>query len=213
MILSSTLIQQKAFSLIELLVVVGIIVIVSASILANNSQFGGKVLLQNFAYDLALSVRQAQVYGISVKKFTTNTGVSTFTSGYGMHFDVSNKLAGQSYILFADALTINGLYDQNELVDNNLISRGFYITQLCTTPISTNVETCIDSNSVSSPSNPLTLDILFKRPEPDALISFRGVSCVLTPLNCATNARIVVISPRGDLMSIKVQANGQITVQ
>jgi prepilin-type N-terminal cleavage/methylation domain-containing protein len=77
--------ESRGFTLIELLVVTAILVIVSGLVLANHSRFGGKILLQNLAYDMALSVRQAQVYGISVRQF----GAGTYSAGYGIRFSTS----------------------------------------------------------------------------------------------------------------------------
>jgi hypothetical protein len=167
------------------------------------------VLLENLAYDIALSIRQAQVYGISVQGF--NTGVAnTFSAGYGVHFD-SSAANQHSYWTFADALTVNGMYDcpipgsqaTCELVQSTALERGFYISKLCA-PAGSNSATC---TSVTK------LDILFQRPQPDALISAGGVSCISSPFTCYTDARIVIVSPRGDLDSIVVSGNGQISVQ
>jgi hypothetical protein len=57
------------------------------------------------------------------------------------------------------------------------------------------------------------LDILFKRPEPDAGISAAGLSCLLSLGTCYDSARVVVASPRGDITSVVVENNGQIYVQ
>ena len=199
----STSESARGFTLIELLVVTAIMVVVSTIIFADNNRFGGRVLLQNLAYDVALSVRQAQVYGISVQRF----GASTFSAGYGMHFDISNPTA---FVLFADALTHNGLYDCPspgtpegcELVQATAIASGFRIHDLCVTAPS-QAEHC----GVGK------LDLLFERPEPDAWISSEAVSCIIDHGTCAESARISLIAPRGDIMSVAVQANGQISVQ
>jgi hypothetical protein len=182
--------------------VTGIIVVVSGVVLADNNRFGGKVQLENLAYDIALSIRQAQVYGISVARFQGGT----FSAGYGVHLAV---LSPTVYALFADAVTENGLYDcpspgtQNcELVQTTNITSGYRINDLCRTA-SSGTETC------GIPS----LDIVFERPEPDAWIGSSGVSCILNAGTCAAGARIELISPRGDLMSVAVEANGQISVQ
>ena len=74
----------SAFTLIELLVVIGIIVLVSAAMLANMNKFGGAALTQNLAYDIALSMREAQVYGIAVQNVRGSAG---FTPAYGMYFN------------------------------------------------------------------------------------------------------------------------------
>ncbi len=193
---------SNGFTLIELLVVTGIIVVVSTIVLADNNRFGGVVQLENLAYNVALSVRQAQAYGISVARFQTNI----FTAGYGVHFDLSSP---NTYVLFADAIQVNGLYDcpqpgtnNCELVQTTSISKGYGIYSLCITP-SSGVESC----SISK------LDIVFKRPEPDAGISASGTSCILNNGSCGESARIVLKSPRGDKMSVIIYVNGQISVQ
>ncbi len=192
---------HSGFTLVELVVVTAIIVVVSAVVLVNQNKFGGQVLLQNFAYDVALSIRQAQVYGLAVVR--QGSGASyTFNTAYGMHFDISTPT---EYYLFAD-LNNNGIYDgSTEDVPPSpyIINRGYSISSLCV-------------NGASSCSA-RTVDIVFQRPEPDALISWSdGGSgshlCLGTPSHCATSAKITLISPRGDTMSITVDNNGQIAV-
>ena len=193
---------QKGFTLIELLVVTSIFIIVTGIVLASNSRFGGRVLLQNLAYDIALSIRQAQVYGISVRRF----GTSTYSAGYAMHFSSANPT---QYVLFADAIIPNGLYDgcddaaSCELVESTEIARGYEITDLCSTAGAGGAEVCGKEE----------LDILFKRPEPDAYISANGVSGIANIPALQQRARIVVESPRGDHMSIVVEATGQIAIR
>ena len=192
--------RSRGFSLIELMTVVGIITIVTSVVLANNSKYGGSVLLQNLAYDIALSIRQAQVYGISVRGFGVNN--STFTVGYGMHFAVNDPT---HYELFAD-LAGTGIYDADFDPSENIppspyvIGRGYYIAKLCA-PAGTDAVSC---TSVASPQR---LDIVFKRPEPDASIRASGNPSL------KDSGRIVVASPRGDILSIVVDVTGQISVQ
>lgn len=199
--------STRGFTLIELLVVSAIIAMVSGLMLANNARFGGAITLKNLAYDIALSVRQAQVYGISVARF--GDGAGRFDIGYGMHFSEANP---RNYVLFADAGVQNGLYDSgglagSELVAQTTIDRGYSIVDLCAKPPG-GVETC----SLSQ------LDIFFKRPEPDAYISIEGsplsfnASGNVTSTNLNERARIIIASPRGDCMSVSVEATGQISV-
>src|SRR3989344_8294101 len=81
--------ESAGFTLIELLVVTAIIVVVSGVVLANQNRFGGQVLLQNFAYDVALSIRQAQVYGLAVARAGSG-GTATFGTSYGIHFEIDD---------------------------------------------------------------------------------------------------------------------------
>ena len=192
---------DRAFTLIELLVVTALVVIISTVVLADNNRFGGVVQLEDLAYNIALSIRQAQVYGISVARF--QSGI--FSAGYGVHLDSSPGNA-TSYVLFADVYPTppDGMFEPSdgELVSMTAISGGYQIEKLCA-PAGSDEATC---TAVSS------LDILFKRPDPDAWISVSGFSCLLGN-TCASNARIVLLSPRGDTMSVLVYANGQISVQ
>lgn len=189
-----------------MIVVVGIIALISGLVLVNNNSFSGNVLLQNLAYDIALSVRQAQVYGISVQRFN-----GVFGSAYGMHFQVDSG-SGSTYALFADALApVDGLYDcpspgtaSCELVQSTNVGQGYRISAVCATSAS-GTEQCGTQ-----------LDITFKRPEPDACIALGGES----PLNAsgictggAASARIVVSSPQGKTKDVVVDVNGQISVQ
>ncbi len=187
--------SARGFTLIELLVVTAILVIVSGLVLANHSRFGGKILLQNLAYDMALSVRQAQVYGISVRR----SGSGTFGAGYGAHFSTS---APSSYSLFADSVLADGMLTAGETVQTYSLERGYRISKLCA-PAGASVASC---TSVAS------LDVLYKRPEPDAWISADGASCVSVQVNCKESARVVLSAPSGDTVDFIVDLNGQVAV-
>ena len=186
--------SKRGFTLIEMLVVTAIMILISGLLLASNSRFGGTVQLESLAYDIGLSIRQAQVYGISVRQFSPGV----YTAGYGMHFEMSSPT---SYVLFGDAVSANGLYDTGELVTSTLISSGYSIKQLCVTKTG-NAEDCTVTK----------VDLLFKRPEPHAFISANSLSCTLLAGPCQESARIVVQSPRNDTMSIIVAVSGQISV-
>ena len=60
----------------------------TALLLARYNSFNSGALLTNLAYDVALSIRQAQTYGVSVLSDPNNT--SPFNSSYGVMFDVDN---------------------------------------------------------------------------------------------------------------------------
>lgn len=193
----------KGFTLIELLVVTAIIVAISAVVLANQNRFGGQVLLQNFVYDVALSIRQAQVYGLAVVR--TGSGPDSTYSSYGAHFDISTPAR---YYIFPD-INGNGLQDSGSEVDIAQvmnIKRGYVISALC-----------ISFQGVSDLCNDKKVDIIFQRPEPDAKISWtdgnNGVhGCFNSNPQCADAATITLKSPRGDFMSVTVDSNGQIAV-
>lgn len=185
---------QRGFSLIELLVVTAVLIIISGLLLASNNRFGGAIQLESLAFDIGLSIRQAQVYGVSVRQFSPGV----YTAGYGMRFDMSST---RTYVLYGDAISANGLYDQGELVLSSSIAGGYSIKQLCAT-----------QTGVAEDCTKTKIDVLFKRPEPDAFISANNSSCILGPGPCYESARIVVQSPRGDTMSVVIAVNGQVSI-
>lgn len=208
-------IASAGFTLIELMAVCGIMAVMAGIILANQGKFGGQVLLQNFAYDVALSVRQAQVYGISVQRFSNGK----FNAGYGVYIDRS--VSTTNYVLFGDNDTTtpgglpDGLYKEglDDATQRISVTRGYFISKLCV-PAGSDAS-CTGGTEVSQ------VDIVFVRPEPDALIGWRDNDVAKTlhqclpsraAANCGSSARIVMQSPRGDTMSVLVYNNGQITV-
>ena len=178
--------KEHGFSLIEMLVVISIFSLLSTVVLANHSRFNGSVLLGNLAYDIAISVREAQVYGLSVRQFA-----SQFQIGYGVHFSDAS-----SYIFFAD-INRNGFYDDpaDSIIQSYSLGRGHSILRYCA-----------DTQCSDSESNELTyLDVVFYRPDPDASFATnRGTTYA--------EAHVVVTSAAEETRTITVQTTGQISV-
>ena len=173
------------------MVVCGVFILLSTVVLANNTRFGNIIVLQNLAHNIALSIREAQVFGLASLQY----GAQNFDTGYGVHIT-----QGAGYELFAD-VNGNGIYDSTEEVKPYTLGGGYTITDICAPSI-----TCGRSR----------LDILFKRPEADACIS-AGES---TPLDgdgdCISSVQRAVVtlsSARGDTATIIVESTGQISVQ
>ncbi len=197
-------INQLGFTLIELVVTMAIMALITTVTLANHSKFGGQVMLRNLAYEMALIIREAQAYGVSVRKADN---ITDFESGYGIHFNANNTT---QYVMFADTYKKSGVIIRGEdgmrntaLEDVNTyyIGRGYKIKQFCARSDANT--TCVDVCDTCNGS----LDILFKRPEPDAAIRLNGVGDILYEM-----AEIALISPRGDIMKVLVEVSGQISV-
>lgn len=187
--------KTKGFTLIELLVSVAIITIITSIVLVNHNRFNGSIFLGNLAYDVALSVRQAQIFGLSVREFN-----GTFDIGYGVHFDVTTP---KSFFIFAD-IDRNQRYNSSvdSVVDTLTITRGNSISKFCATAFGGSpVEKCSDSGSPIT-----TLDVSFNRPDPEAIIKDNiGTSY--------SSARVEIMSSTGDTRNVIVEQTGQISVQ
>jgi prepilin-type N-terminal cleavage/methylation domain-containing protein len=191
---------NSGFTLVELLVTITIFTVLTGVVLFSQSKFNSSILLTNLAYDIALTTRQAQNYGINIKEYDAGEFLP-----YGVHFDLSST---KSFILFAD----HGYYNNKEkvspydggvtfcdlghgCVNRYNIQGGNFISALCVT--SGEGETC-DLEK---------LDIIFQRPDPDAKIYAGGVTDTTY-----SKAVIVVTGSDGSTREVVVQANGLIQI-
>lgn len=185
--------QEQGFTLVELLASVAIFTVITSVAVFNNSSFNSTVLLTNLTYEIALSVRQAQFYGITVKQSTLTSG-NNFDSGYGIHFDTSSAESQTSYILFEDKPPHNHVYDVGEAVENFTIQKGNRISKVV-----------LLLGSVAS--TPSVADISFLRPNPDTWITAGGSQSTLY-----NKAIICVSSPMGTKRKAIIESTGQISV-
>ncbi|MFA7315155.1 MAG: prepilin-type N-terminal cleavage/methylation domain-containing protein [Candidatus Magasanikbacteria bacterium] len=174
------------FTLVELLVTISIFVLLTGIVLFNQTKFNSTILLTNLAYDTALTIRQAQTYGVNVKEFNRQDGVDKKFLPYGVHFETESN--NKSFILFTelDYGSANdpgdGLYlteVDDDIADSSLcqadkgcvtrysIKRGNYISAICAEEVESGESNCSDGSK-----NRTVLDIVFTRPNPDARISF-----------------------------------------
>ena len=179
------------------MVTISIIAIVSSIILFNFPSFASRILLENLTHEIALVVRQAQVYGIGIKQTTGG-----LFPAYGAHFDTTatppEDPPNKKVIFFADTIA-DGFYGgDSEKVETFTIQRGNAISVLCYKNVNDITWQCGADN----------LDITFKRPEPEAHILInRGGGDV-------SSARITVTSPNAEVGDryITVHSSGQIAV-
>jgi prepilin-type N-terminal cleavage/methylation domain-containing protein len=190
-------VMKKGFTLIEMVVVLTIFSFIAITLFVKNSEFSAKVLLTNLAYEVALSVRQAQVYGLSAREL--NPGSDQFNIGYGVNF---NANSGADYIFFAD-VDEDGFYDGgSELLETFSFKRGNRVGHFCATPV-IGLEKC--SNSFGSGTLTM-LHITFKRPNPDAIIQTNLAEAY-------KSAKIFVTAPSGEERTVTIEQTGQISIE
>lgn len=210
-------ISKKAFTLIELLMVLVIMSLITIVFLDQQNKFDSSTLMRALAYDVALSVRQAQVYGISVQQSTTTVNAITkqFASSYGIEFDAS---AQNSYFIFADPnyATDNGLYDTgtfDSLLKTYTISNQYVIQEFCEYGTSPTRWTCNGSDSTSPNITNGHLSITFQRPNPDATFhGFTSAGALVTGSSYSAAYIQLEALNTSDVRVLKITNTGVVTV-
>ncbi len=182
------------FTLIELVVSIGIFTLLSTVALVNFRTVDNSLILQNVAHQIALVARKAQISGVSVQGL--GSGAAEVFPSYGINFDTSRNT---SFVLFADIGVADKLLDSAcpsaECVQRYVLASGYAIKELW------------GNKKTSAPGTSLNrLDISFTRPNPDALIvgnSTLGFS----------DAEIVIQSRAGTTKTIVVWRTGQISIE
>jgi len=187
-----------------------VITIITLVILVRHESFNSSTLLRSLGYSVALSVRQAQTYGTTVRAF----GGSSSIQGYGIQFttDLSR------YFLFADLPNASGVGDGKRAAGGAedlppfTLNRSYQIKDFCGVLVGTGGLHCY---STTPSSNRLTaLTIFFKRPSPDSNFSAEtsagatGESYQYAYIQVKAKSD----SANASVRTVKVSQTGQITV-
>jgi prepilin-type N-terminal cleavage/methylation domain-containing protein len=218
---------KAGFTIIEMLIVVAIFAVVATVLLFNYRDFSNNVSVRNLAEETGLAVRKSQSYATSIHSIAgTNGALSDTYPAYGVSFSV-NTTGAQTYdptvtsfALFADISPSNNTVTNN-LYDNNGSCGSPSNGQECLESfglkdLDTIVSLCTDvpsSNSCFTPQTGGTVNVVFHRPNPDAVI------CVVAPGNggacsaqMASYLKVTVASVKGLQHVITIWNTGQISI-
>lgn len=208
--------KNRGFTLIEMIVVVAIFTILTSVVLFNYSDFNNNILSTNLTYEIALTVREAQVYALGA------TGVVGATDGfntrYGAYFNIDLDAVSDNdryFMLFADKDSngrcengcsfqcIAGDPDLDSCREVSRLTRGVFIANLCVA----NGEP-INEDGECTGESVKDLSITFERPNPDAVIATSGYDP-----GAYTDAAIIVEAPNAARRAVVVRSTGQISVK
>ena len=184
--------KNGGMTYVELIVVLSIFSIMSSIVMFNYDKFQQAVNIKVLASDIALKIVEAQKSSMG-GKWNALAGPD-WKPSYGLYF---NTASNQNFIYFAD-LDNNGLFENlgctGECQSQIGITKGNYISS-------------INLFGTGCPSAVDNLDIVYKRPEPTAIISSSPVvSCNLV------YAEILVSSPNLITAKIDVYPSGRIQI-
>ncbi len=181
------------FSIVELMVTLGIFILITGITLTKQSDFNSTIRLTNLTYEIALQIRQAQTYGVSVREFGVGSG--NFDLGYGVYFDANSPT---TFSFFADDDGDREFDVGTEFIDELSILGGNTISRFCVLPQGGS-ELCSNLDEITE------LVVVFERPKPEALIE--------TDIGSSyQRATIYVQEPSGREKSVIVESTGQISV-
>lgn len=184
---------KAGFSMIELLVSIGIIVLVLTITLTRQDSFNSAVLLRSEAFEVALAIRETQLSAVSA----VSDGGGEFRSTMGVYFSTNSST---QYNLFRDGDNNNYYSDASELFGSpGLIDPRFSISRIV------NVGGAGEIDEVS---------VVFRRPNFDALF-YQETGNELT--DGSVRIRISITNSPGTTCGehyreIEITRAGQITV-
>lgn len=195
--------SKKGFTLVEVTIVVFFMLVLTSITVFNHRKFDSSIELKSQALEIALTIREAQVYALSARSSDKGSvDVTTFRYAYGVFFDKANH--NDAYMFYVnktdnDPATNFWFNDANwdcttpggECEKKSDLTAGYTISDLC-------VDGACNQDDVS---------VSFKRPDPEAIIRNS---------NDTVDWDEVVIelsSPKGKTVNIHATKAGQIYVE
>lgn len=198
---------NKGFTLVEMLVSLGIMGSILSVVLLNQSSYTERIALSNLADQMSLTLYQAQSYGIAVKEF--ETGSENFSVAYGLTVSILSNGDESAYLNFADE-DGDGTYDGNwncqqggssECLEKVTFSQNNTINSIC----------IIENNGSEDCNQPKRVDITFARPNTRANIEVFRNSGQSMDMSTAKGIKINLQSLSGFERAVVVYKVGQIS--
>ena len=215
--------KKGGFTMAELIMVIAIFGILSAVTVYNYGKFNANIIMTNMAYEIALSIREAQVYSLGVRGSGGN-----FNTKYGVYFDSDN---GQNFIFFADNdlnkkcddktnpsaivnCSIQECVDspRNECESLNTLTRGINVIKICVSGLGLDVMDFDNGNCGGNAVSTEKATVTFERPNQDAFVYNMG-NGVLGSDQDARNMAVLIEARNGAKRAIHITENGQISVK
>lgn len=181
--------KKTGFTMVELAVTMSIFAVLTSVVLANYRTFSNNADFLNVADSIALSLREAQIYGVGSKGASCGTPLTlNFQCAYGVVFSENDTF----YRIFIDT-NANSVYDpsDDEILQTVSLPSGSRIAQVSCAPL----------------GNCAGIAILFKRPNPDA-----NIRNIITSDMVNYDSAVITIENAIKTSEISISRAGQISV-
>lgn len=150
------------FSLIELIISIGIVAIITAVSIAQYRDIENNFTFRNVVTDVYLTIREAQVYGITARNYLLS---NDFKVPHGVFFDEASGASGNGteYYQFRDGGPVgvtNGAWDAGETRTTHTLDEGYRVVDVCYANSIGGSYTC---------GSPTKVAVTFRRPIPHAV--------------------------------------------
>lgn len=189
-------------------VVIAIISIMTATIVGNQGSFRSATVATNMAYEVAATIRQAQLFGIGVRQAAS--GDDDLTDTYGVEFTAGSP----TYSLFRERGTPDGECDgggcncgdpSGECVEQVRMLQQVQVEAICATANAS--LSSADLLASASACAQETLSATFTRPNPEATIRS------LTPNAHSWNLVGILVRGGSHCRLVRLYENGQVSVE
>ncbi|NTV44545.1 MAG: prepilin-type N-terminal cleavage/methylation domain-containing protein [Candidatus Yonathbacteria bacterium] len=221
--------KSQGFTLIELMVVVGIFAMMTGLVLANYPRFNTQIVLENTAHEVALELRQAQSFGMGVRE---SSAQSAMYPGYGVHVPSLTSGTVKDIFLFADIAQGGSTQGDKRYAGENscvpgsgecvekLTLNSHHVYALCGNmkknlgliPAFRKTADIVTAGAAPY-CNKDSLDVVFTRPDPDAVSLGYFASGQADSAAPYSDTEIIIATSGGDVRTIVVWSTGQITVE
>lgn len=197
--------RSKGFTVVELAIVAGIMVMLTAAVFANFPKFNRELTVRREANKLALALRKAQTYALAVREFNSTYADDPFCTTppvrfppYGVSFAISDN---KKYLIFGDVNCDNAYApSSNEKVEVFNLAREVWIQSLTGYG-----PTCLSGCSLNE------ANAVYKRPAPTVILSGRNGIDIYDELD-----RIEItlsIPSEGLSKKVIIRTTGQVSIE
>jgi prepilin-type N-terminal cleavage/methylation domain-containing protein len=189
---------SKGFTLVEMLSVLAIFSILTSVVVFNYNKFRSDTILTNMAYEVALSIREAQIYGVSARQ--------SASIDYKVPYGIFIPKDSEQYYLFADTGNETDDTPDGKFSGTNCANPG---QDTCVTTYSLQRGMKISDVQYSQDTNCQYTDdmsIVFKRPNPEPIFNNSGGTTNII------KTLITIEAPDGAQRHVWIYNNGQVDV-